>query len=90
MNRISGGDTEKIEEIQAWLKSGMKITDVRDELVELGYNDYHISFLLEEATGQKFLPPKPQVFIDTTKIRVGMFLVTLITLGAVIWWYFLR
>ena len=90
MEELSDGDAERIVEIRAWLKSGMKIADVRDELDGLGYNGYHISFLLEQATGQKFLPPKPQVFIDTTKIRVGMFLVTLITLLAVIWWYFLR
>ncbi len=90
MEGVSGGDEAKIEEIRAWLKSGMKIADVRDELEGLGYNGYHISFLLEEATGQKFLPPKPQVFIDTTKIRAGMLLVTLIALGAVVWWYFLR
>lgn len=87
---LSRGDEERIEEVKSWLRSGMTIADAREELGSMGYTNYHISFLLEEATGQKFVPPKPQVLIDTTKIRIVMFLVTLMALGTVVWWYFLR
>lgn len=85
MVELSSGDYERIEEVKSWLKQGMTIESAREKLNELGYSEYHIDFLLEESTGQRFLPKKPEILIDTTKIRIAMMLIALgLLVGAII------
>jgi len=91
MEELSAGDTKRVEEVKAWLKKGMKIPQIRKKLEELGYNDYHISILLEDATGQKFVPPKPTIIISQRKLKlIGEAVALLLVVGVVVWLVFLR
>ena len=91
MDELSAGDAKRVDEIKSWLKKGMKVTAVRNKLEELGYNDYHISILLEDATGQKFVPPKPKIIISQRKLKlIGEAVVLLLVVGIVIWLVFVR
>ena len=86
MEELSAGDTKRVEEIKAWMKKGMKVPQVRKRLEELGYNDYHIAFLLEKATGQKFVPPKPVVIISQRRLKlIGEAVAALAVIGVVAW-----
>ncbi|MFC2174500.1 hypothetical protein ACFLQ2_01390 [archaeon] len=69
MEEVAYGDSERVKEVKAWLKKGMKIAEVREKLEKFGYSSYHVAFLLEEATGKSFVPAKPIVLIDTTKVK---------------------
>lgn len=91
MSELSGGDEERIAEVKAWFAAGKKVAQVREQLKALGLNDYHVSFILEEATGQSFVPAKPVIIIDTTQMKmlaIGGALVLLLAVAA--WWFFLR
>ena len=91
MSELSGGDEERIAEVKAWFKAGKKVAQVREQLKATGLNDYHISFLLEEATGQSFVPAKPIVLIDTSQMKIIAISAALVLLlVAAVWWFFLR
>ena len=91
MDELSAGDIKRIAEIKGWLKKGMKIAAIRKKLEGLGYNDYHISFLLEGATGRKFVPPKPKVIISQRKLKLlGEAVAILAVVVLIVWLVFLR
>jgi len=91
VEELSMGDSRRIKEVKAWLKKGMKIPQIRKKLEKLGYNEYHIAFLLEEATGQKFVPPKPRVIISQRRLKIiGEAVALLLLVGIVVWLLFLR
>ncbi len=89
MKELSVGDEQRITEIKTWIKSGMTIPEVKEELADLGYNNYHIAFILEKATGKKLVPKKPVInnmkeFVRLTKILV----IVTIVLAVLAWMYF--
>ncbi len=86
MEELSPGDAKRVAEIKAWVKKGMKIAQIQKRLEGLGYNDYHIAFLLEEATGKKLVPPKPVVIISQRRLKIiGEIVALLLAAGAVAW-----
>ena len=87
MKELAYGDTERVAEVRAWLKHGMKVSEVKAKLESLGYNDYHAAFLLEEATGKSYVPAKPIVIIDTTRIKFMLMAAAVAVLVFIGWWY---
>lgn len=91
MSELSAGDEERIAEVRAWFAAGKKVAQVREQLKALGLNDYHVSFILEEATGQSFVPAKPMVLIDTSQMKIIAASAALVLLLAgAVWWFILR
>ena len=91
MKELTVGDDDNVAEIKGWLKKGMKASEAERRLRELGFNSYHISVLLEEATGRKLVPGKPVV--DTMRglmLRVAGVIIMALVAAAVVWWYFIR
>ena len=88
MKELAYGDTERVQEIKKWLKQGKKVPEIRKTLVGLGYSSYHIAILLEGATGKAYVPPKPVVIIDTTKIKFIIIVGIGVALLALGWWFF--
>ena len=87
---ISAGDIERIDEIKSWLKAGKTEQWSEKELERLGYNEYHIDFLMRAATGRRE-PRLPESLIKAKderrkqKRRVGYELATLAACAVVLY-----
>lgn len=92
VSEISSGDKDRIAEVTAWAKEGKSDEEVRDMLLELGYNEYHATFLLRKAQG-KYLTIPPQelkrrrVQARTRRV-VGVSLVFLILFAGLLYFLF--
>ena len=91
VKELAVGDDDNVAEVKSWLKKGMKPAEAERQLRELGFNEYHIASLLEEATGRKLVPGKP--IVDTMKgltLRIAGIVIMAVVLAVAVWWYFVR
>ena len=90
MKGLTIGDEARVAEAKEWLKQGMKPKEVEAALKELGYNKYHIAFILEEATGKKLVPAKPVIDLLPGLLRKLVLVVAIAVVLAVLAWVYFK